>query len=73
MKLSARNIIRCRVKEVREGAVNAEIILSLPDGQELVSVITRSSASELGLKRGMDVLAIIKASNVMIGVEGQAD
>ncbi|MBI2970144.1 MAG: TOBE domain-containing protein [Gammaproteobacteria bacterium] len=69
MKLSARNIIKCKVKEIRDGAVNAEIILSLPDGQEIVSVITRNSASELGLKRGMAVCAIIKASNVMIGVE----
>jgi len=58
-----------RVKEVERGAVNSEVTIELPGGQELVSVISRESATDLGLAPGRDVYAVIKASNVMIGVD----
>ncbi len=69
MKISARNVISCTIKKIHEGAVNSEIVLALPDGQELVSVITNDSVKSLGLLNGKVVHAIIKASNVMIGVD----
>ena len=69
MKISARNMVSCKVKEIQEGSVNAEVILELSDGQEMTSIITLSSAKNLGLRPGMAVRAIVKASNVMIGVE----
>ena len=69
MKLSARNQIQARVKSVTHGAVNSEVVLELPGGSELVSIITRSSAEGLGLRPGSDVVAVVKASNVMIAVD----
>jgi molybdopterin-binding protein len=69
MKLSARNILKGKVKQVKPGAVNTEVAIELPGGPEIVSIITKESAERLGLAAGKDAYAIIKASNVMIGVE----
>jgi len=69
MKISARNILKGRVKEVKQGMVNTEVIVELTGGNQLVSVITKESADNLGLVKGKDVYAVIKASNVMIGVD----
>jgi molybdopterin-binding protein len=49
--------------------VNSEIVLQLPGGAEIVSIITKTSAQNLGLKEGKDVYAIIKASNVILGTD----
>lgn len=69
MKLSARNALKGKVKEVKTGAVNTEVIVELSGGDEVVSMISRESAEKLGLKPGKEVYAVIKVSNVMIGVD----
>jgi molybdopterin-binding protein len=69
MKISARNILKGKVTKVTRGAVNAEVTIELPGGMQLVSIITNSSVENLGLTEGKDAYAIIKASNVMIGVD----
>lgn len=69
MKISARNILKGTVKTLKTGAVNDEVVVELPGGAEIVSIITKSSAESLGLAPGKEVYAIIKASNVMIGVD----
>jgi len=69
MKLSARNVLQGKVVRVTPGAVNSEIVLELPGGAQVVSIITKESAQNLGLKEGKTAYAVIKASNVMIGVE----
>ena len=69
MKISARNILKGKVKTLKIGAVNDEVVVELPGGSEIVSIITKSSAESLGLAPGKEVYAIIKASNVMIGVD----
>lgn len=69
MKISARNVLKGKVKQVTTGAVNDEIIVELPGGEEIVSIITRASAEKLGLEVGKEVYAVIKASNVMIAAE----
>jgi len=66
VKISARNLLKGKVKQVIHGAVNSEVVIELKGGEELVSVITKSSAEALGLKEGKEVYAVIKASNVMI-------
>ena len=40
MKVSARNVFKGTVKQIQEGAVNAEVVLTLPGGEELVAVVT---------------------------------
>jgi len=69
MQISARNVIKGKVKKVTPGAVNSEIILEIAGGTEMVSIITKASAERLGLKPGKEVYAIVKASNVMIGID----
>ncbi len=69
MQISARNVLKGKIKKVTPGAVNSEIIIDVGNGVEMVSIITKSSADRLGLKEGKSVYAIVKASNVMIGVD----
>ncbi|HWQ48999.1 MAG TPA: molybdopterin-binding protein [Methanosarcina sp.] len=69
MKLSARNVLKGKVKSVTMGAVNSEVVIELPGGAEMTSIITKSSAESLKLKEGSEVYAIVKASNVMIGTD----
>jgi molybdopterin-binding protein len=69
MKLSARNLIKGKVKKIEEGAVNSVVTLEIPGGTELVSVITISSVKRLGLEVGKEAYAMVKASNVMIAVD----
>ncbi len=69
MKISARNVLKGKVKKVKPGAVNSEVIVELASGVQLVSIITKESAENLELTRGKAVYAIIKASNVMIGID----
>ena len=69
MQLSARNVLQGTVSSVVHGAVNSQVTVQLPGGQEIVSVITKSSAEKLGLAEGKEACVVIKASNVMIGVE----
>ncbi len=69
MKISARNVLKGKVRTVKHGVVNTEVIIELPGGAEIVSIITKESAQNLKLKKGKAVYAVIKASNVMIGVD----
>jgi molybdate transport system regulatory protein len=69
MKLSARNSLAGVVRKIDRGAVNAEVTLEIASGITIVSIITLDSVKELGLKEGAKAYAVIKASNVMIGVD----
>ena len=69
MKVSARNVLKGKVKSVEHGSVNSEIVLQLPGGTEIVSIITKTAAQNLGLKEGKEAYAIIKASNVILGTD----
>jgi molybdopterin-binding protein len=69
MKISARNVLKGKIKKVVRGAVNAEVTLELSNGVEVVSIITNSSVDRLGLKEGQESYAVIKASSVMIAVD----
>jgi len=69
MKISARNVLKGKVKDVKHGAVNSEVVVELPGGIEVVSVITKTSAENLGLATGKDVYAVVKATNVMIATD----
>ncbi|MFO1435265.1 MAG: TOBE domain-containing protein [Gammaproteobacteria bacterium] len=69
MKISARNVLQGTVKTVKHGEVNSEVTVKLAGGAELVSMITKASAKHLGIKKGKKVVAIIKASNIILGTE----
>jgi molybdopterin-binding protein len=69
MKISARNNIPGTVRKIDIGAVNAEITLEIAPGIQVVSIITKDAAQDLGLRVGQRAYAIIKASSVMVGVD----
>ena len=69
MKISARNQIKGTIKFIQEGAVNAEVGIQSADGTLIISVVTKETVSYLGLKVGSPAYAIVKASNVMIGID----
>jgi len=67
-KISARNVLPGTVANIHEGAMSAEVEIRLAGGSMMVSSITRESVHILDLKPGDAASAIVKASNVMIGV-----
>lgn len=69
MKVSARNLVPCTIKQITPGAVNAEVIMEIVPGVELVSIITMSSLKNLELTVGKKVKAMMKASSVMVAVD----
>jgi molybdate transport system regulatory protein len=69
MKLSARNTLKGTVTKIIPGAVNAEVVIKLPGGDEITSIVTNDAIKELGLSEGNSAYAIIKASNVMLAVD----
>jgi molybdopterin-binding protein len=69
MKVSARNALKGTVKGIVPGAVNTEVTVEIAPGVEVVSVITKASAEQLGLAEGREVYAVIKSSDVMIAID----
>lgn len=69
MKLSARNRIKGKIVDVKKGATTAHVKIDVGGGQIITSAMTNESVDELGLAAGKDAYAVIKASDVMIGVD----
>jgi len=67
-KLSARNVLAGEVARLEPGAVNSEVEIRLSGGTAVVASITKASVSALDLKQGDRVSAIVKASNVLVGI-----
>lgn len=68
MKLSARNQLSGKVESIQEGAVNAIVTLALAGDGKITSTISLDAVKELGLVPGKEATAIIKATEVMIGI-----
>lgn len=66
MKTSARNQLLGKVSTVKTGAVNDEIDVEVLGGHKIVAIITCESTNNLGLKPGVEVFVLIKASSVII-------
>ena len=69
MKLSARNQLKGKIVEVKKGATTAHVRIDIGGGSIVTASITNESADELKLETGKTAYAIIKASNVMVGVD----
>lgn len=69
MKLSARNRIKGRIVDVKMGATTAHVKIDIGGGQVITSTITNEAVDELDLSVGKDAYAVIKASDVMIGMD----
>jgi molybdopterin-binding protein len=69
MKLSARNVFPGKVTDVKKGAVAAEVQVDIGGGHVITSTITVSSAERLQLATGSKVSVVVKASDVILGVD----
>jgi molybdopterin-binding protein len=69
MRLSARNQIKGRIIEVKKGITTAHVRVEIAHEQIITSSITNEAVEDLGLKVGDWAIVVIKASDVMIGVE----
>ena len=69
MKISARNRLKGKVVSVEKGAVNALVKIDIGGGNVISATISLDSVKELGLEKGKDAYAIIKATSVIVGVE----
>jgi molybdopterin-binding protein len=68
MKLSARNVIPGTVVTVTKGATTAHVRIDIGNGVILTAAITNEAVEELGLAPGQKASAVVKASDVMVGV-----
>jgi len=68
MKLSARNQIAGTIRTVRPGATTTHVTIEVSPSVLITASITNEAAEELALKPGMSAMAVIKASDVMVGV-----
>ena len=69
MKISARNILKGRITEVTKGQTTTHILIDIGGGKTVVSSITNEAADELKLSTGQPAAAVIKASDVMVGID----
>lgn len=69
MKLSARNQLKGKVVDIKEGAVNGIVSLETKGGEIITSTISMGSIKEFGLKIGSEAYAVIKATSVMMMVD----
>ena len=68
MQLSARNQLKGKILEVRKGQTTSHVLIDV-GGAVVTASITNEAVDELGLKAGQDAFAVIKASDVMVGVD----
>lgn len=69
MKISARNSYKGKITSISQGPVSTEVTIKVAPKVEIVSVITTNSAKKLKLKVGDRAYAIVKADNVIVGVD----
>jgi molybdopterin-binding protein len=67
VKISARNLIKGKVVELKKGAVAAQVKVDIGGGNVLTSMITVGAVEDLGLEKGQEVSVIIKSTEIMIG------
>lgn len=66
MNVSARNVFTGKITTLVDGAVNAEVELTLPGGDKIVAIVTEGSVKSLGLATGKEAVAYVKAPWVML-------
>jgi len=69
MKLSARNVLKGKIVEIKKGKVTAHVRIDIGGGVVVTSSITNEAVTELKLKKGQKAYAVVKASDVMVAVD----
>jgi molybdopterin-binding protein len=69
MKMSARNVLKGKIVEVKKGQTTAHVVIEIASGARVTAAITNEAVDELNLQAGSQAYAVVKASDVMIGVD----
>lgn len=69
MKISARNVLKGTVKDVKEGPVNSQVHVEIKGGDVITSMITTDALRDLGVSVGKEIHVVIKASQVMLATD----
>ncbi len=69
MRISARNNLKGTVKYIEEGLITSKVVIDLGNGNEIVSIISKDSIADLELKVGKVAYAIVKSTEVIVGVD----
>jgi molybdopterin-binding protein len=69
MKLSARNMLKGTIVEVKKGQTTSHVRIDIGGGNVLTASITNESVDDLGLQKGKSAYAVIKATSVMVAVD----
>lgn len=68
-EISARNQLAGTVTNVTIDGVTAEVTIDVGNGNEITAVITRSSVERLGLREGVQAIAVMEATDMLIGTD----
>ena len=68
IKLSVRNCLCGSVTRIVPGAVNSEVVVTLPGGATVTAIVTNDSVTDLSLETGTPACAVLNASSVILGV-----
>ncbi|MES0100228.1 molybdopterin-binding protein [Mesorhizobium sp. M0019] len=68
MKISARNILKGKITEIVKGATTSHVRIDI-GGSVVTASITNEAVADLGLETGKQAYAVIKASDVMVGID----
>lgn len=69
MKISARNILKGKVTDIVKGATNSHVRIDIGGGVIVTASITNEAVADLALEKGKQAYAVIKASDVMVGID----
>jgi molybdopterin-binding protein len=69
MKLSARNVLKGKIVEVKKGTTTAHVLIDIGGGTIVTASITNESVDDMKLAAGQSAYAVIKSPDVMIGID----
>jgi molybdopterin-binding protein len=66
MSISARNQLKGKVVGLKKGVITAEVVIEIPGGNKITSIVSLDSVEDLGIKEGAEITAVIKSTSVML-------
>ncbi|CAN7482981.1 TOBE domain-containing protein [Mesorhizobium sp. LjRoot246] len=69
MKISARNILKGTITEIVKGATTSHVRIDIGGGAIVTASITNEAVADLKLEKGKQAYAVVKATDVMVGVD----
>jgi molybdopterin-binding protein len=66
MSISARNQLKGKVIGLKKGVITAEVVIEIPGGNKITSIVSLDSVEDLGIKEGAEITAVIKSTSVML-------